>query len=55
MIMAGAKKKNALCILCPNVGGALKPIKTNKWVHVSCVNWIPEVIYPIFNSFNNFF
>ncbi|XP_062514067.1 protein Jade-1-like isoform X2 [Corticium candelabrum] len=32
------------CVLCPNEGGALKPIRFHpKWCHVRCALWIPEV------------
>ncbi|XP_004713250.2 protein Jade-3 isoform X1 [Echinops telfairi] len=32
------------CMFCPNQGGAMKANRTgNKWAHVSCSLWIPEV------------
>ncbi|XP_065884462.1 protein Jade-1-like isoform X2 [Dysidea avara] len=34
----------AHCILCPNMGGALKKSQVgSKWVHLTCALWIPEI------------
>ncbi|KAJ2401267.1 hypothetical protein GGI23_001514, partial [Coemansia sp. RSA 2559] len=35
--------KEVSCILCPQRGGAFKKTTTNKWVHLLCARWIPEV------------
>lgn len=31
------------CLFCPNEGGAFKQTNTNKWGHLLCAIWIPEV------------
>ncbi|KAJ2683864.1 hypothetical protein GGH99_004231 [Coemansia sp. RSA 1285] len=35
--------KEVTCILCPQRGGAFKKTTTNKWAHLLCAAWIPEV------------
>ncbi len=38
----------AICLFCPEMKGAIKPISNNNfeiWAHVTCVNWIPEIYY----------
>ncbi|KAF9979176.1 nuA3 HAT complex component nto1 [Actinomortierella ambigua] len=31
------------CIFCPGEGGAFKQTTNNRWAHLLCANWIPEV------------
>ncbi|KAI8061179.1 PHD-zinc-finger like domain-containing protein, partial [Gongronella butleri] len=35
--------KPVSCVFCPNEGGAFKQTNTNKWGHLLCAIWIPEV------------
>jgi hypothetical protein len=29
------------CVLCPRLGGAMKPTGDGRWCHLLCATWIP--------------
>lgn len=52
--------RNINCYLCNYNIGSLKKVQNNRWAHIICVNWIPEIYFkdPMYFSFfysNKFF
>ena len=46
----GSEAANTPCLLCPNIGGIMKPtskkIKGERmWVHLTCAYWVPEISF----------
>eukprot|EP00826_Nyctotherus_ovalis_P052597 TRINITY_DN669_c0_g1_i2.p1 TRINITY_DN669_c0_g1~~TRINITY_DN669_c0_g1_i2.p1 ORF type:complete len:307 (+),score=74.52 TRINITY_DN669_c0_g1_i2:1451-2371(+) len=44
----GSEAKTTTCLLCPNLGGIMKPAFVGlekKWVHLSCAYWVPEITF----------
>ncbi|KAI5801185.1 hypothetical protein EDC01DRAFT_510490 [Geopyxis carbonaria] len=36
-------RQTANCVFCPNTDGAFKQTTTNRWAHLLCAIWIPEI------------
>ncbi|TYZ58267.1 hypothetical protein PybrP1_007944 [[Pythium] brassicae (nom. inval.)] len=50
---AGAPRLRPRCVVCPVEGGALRRTsQPGVWVHVLCVNWIPELSHSLTGELN---